>query len=88
MAILPALRTENPLVRRYSRKDNLRRANPHSERLAGLPREPYVGEIGYGKIREVLRSRGSFLTRAERGGVESLDQYLSFKKRQAPVRGG
>ena len=82
VAILLAPRTENSLVRRYRREDKLRRAIPHSERLAALPRGPFVGEIGYGQIREVLRSRGRFVSRAERVGVENLDRYLSFKKRQ------
>ena len=85
VAILLAPRTENPLVLRYRREEKLRRAIPHSERLAALPRGPFVGEIGYGQIRDVLRSRRRFLTRAERGGVEGLDQYLGFKKRQMPT---
>jgi len=47
-----------------------------------------VGEIGYGQIREVLRRRRRYLTRAERGSVESLDRYLAFKKRLATVSRG
>jgi hypothetical protein len=88
VAILLAPRTENALVRRYRREDKLRRAIPHSERLAALPRGPFVGEIWYGQIRDVLRSRGRFLTRSERGSVESLDRYLALKKQQALVSRG
>ena len=85
VAILLAPWTENSLVRRYRREHKLRRAIPHSERLAALPRGPFVGEIGYGQIRDVLRSRRRFMTRAERLGVETFHQFLELKYGQMSV---
>ena len=88
VAILLAPRTENQLVRRYRREDKLRRAIPRSERLAGLPRGPFVGEIGYGRIREVLQRRSYFLTRAEKETLNILDQYIGLKKRRVTMTNG
>lgn len=88
VAILLAPRTEDALVRRYRREDKLRRAIPHSERLAALPLGPFVGEIGYGQIRNVLQCRRRLLTRAEREGMENIDRYLVFKKHPVQVSDG
>lgn len=68
------------LVQRYRNERTLRRSIPHSDALIGLPRQPFVGEIGYASIRAILRSRSRFMTRAERVAAEALDHYLQFKK--------
>jgi hypothetical protein len=75
---------EHGLVRRYGSEKALRKAIPKSDRLVGLPARPFVGEIGYGQIREVLRRRERFQNRAERALVEDLQRYLAFKKGAAP----
>ena len=76
---------EHGLVRRYRHLPALRKAIPKSDRLVGLPAWPFVGEIGYGQIREVLRRRERFQNRAERALVEDLQRYLVFKKGKVPA---
>ena len=80
VAILLAPRAENALVRRYRREVKLRRAIPHSDRLAALPHGPFVGEIGYGALRNALSRRQRFLTLAERRVATAVIEYLNFKQ--------
>ena len=74
---------DHALVRRYRNESALRKAIPKSNLLVGLPEWPFVGEIGYAKIREILRCKSRFMTRAERIVAENLDRYLQIKKRMA-----
>jgi hypothetical protein len=76
---------DHRLVHRYRSEKALRKAIPKSHLLTGLPGEPFVGQIGYGQIREVFRGRSRFLTRAERVAVDSLEEYLAYKKRHVPT---
>jgi hypothetical protein len=71
---------ESYLVKRYRNEVRLRQAIPRSDQLTGLPRMPFVGEIGYAEINDVLRRRMRFFTRAERIIVDHLTNYLDFKK--------
>lgn len=71
------------LVRRYRNDSALMKAIPQSNRLSGLPRRPFVGEIGYSTIRQILRRKSRYMTRAERIVAEDLDRYLQVKKRMA-----
>ena len=70
----------HPLVERYRDEDQLRAAIPHSDRLVGLPKAPFVGQFDYDDFREVLTRHARFMTFAERRLAEDLDQYLEFKR--------
>ena len=68
------------LVRRYRNEARLLKSIPHSQRLQGLPRFPFVGEVGYAQINQFLRRRNRFFTRAERELIRHLTTYLDFKR--------
>jgi len=67
------------LVKRYRDPAKLLRAIPHNDRLRGLPKLPFVGELSYEDIARVLRRRQRWLTRPERLIAETLADYLLFK---------
>ena len=67
------------LVERYRDPERLRRAIPHSDRLRGLPEFPFIGELSYSDIMQMLRRQRRWFTRPERTIAETLDDYLAFK---------
>lgn len=84
VAILLSPVKGHPLVRRYRDESRLRAAIPHSDRLIGLPRPPFIGELDYADITTILRRQRMFLTRPERTAAEMLVTYLEFKRRHMP----
>lgn len=76
----------HPLVDRYRDPQRLRSAIPHSDRLRGLPRGPFVGQFDYGDINAILRRQGRWMNRAERQVIEDLTDYLEFKRSNLPTR--
>lgn len=77
-----------PLVQEYRDSERLRAAIPRSDRIASWPRSPFVGEIGYAAIRQLLLARRRFSTRAERHVIDALSEYLAFKHQTRPNRFG
>lgn len=73
------------LVRRYRSERALWKSIPQSDDLIGLPRQPFLGEIGYAGIRAIMRSKKRFMTRAERLATDHFDGYLQFKQRCCKV---
>jgi hypothetical protein len=69
----------HPLVERYRDVEALRSAIPYSGRLIGLPMGPFVGELTYGGLVELLRSRAPWFTRPERQVIDDLTHYLEYK---------
>ncbi len=69
----------HPLVARYRDPRRLRAAIPHADRLIGLPRGPFVGELAYADIVDVLERQSRWLNRAERTVATDLSDYLRFK---------
>ena len=80
VVILLSPAPDSHLVKRYRNEARLRKSIPHSDRLRGLPRSPFVGEVGYAQINQLLGRRTRFFTRAERELVRHLTTYLDFKK--------
>ncbi len=72
------------LVARYRDEGALRAAIPHADRLLGLPRGPFVGELGYSDLIDVFRQRRRHLTRAERQLIDDLALYLDHKRATVP----
>lgn len=72
------------LVRRYRNPSKLLRAIPYSDRLRGLPRDPFIGELDYGDIRLILRHQRRWFTISERHTLDMLIDYLDFKGRHVP----
>lgn len=67
------------LVQKYRDADQLRASIPHSNRLVGLPSWPFVGELSYDDVTQVLRQQRCRLTRPERQAVDTFCDYVSFK---------
>lgn len=75
------------LVARYRQDDELRNAIPASDRLIGLPRRPFLGELGYHGLIAVLRANRRWMSRAERTIAAQLIDYLQFKQATKPRQG-
>jgi len=69
----------NELVHFYRDPRRLRAAIPCSDRLVGLPKSPFVGELSYGDLIRVLRRQQRWFTRPEKQVLEQLVEYLTFK---------
>jgi hypothetical protein len=78
----------HPLLARYRDPHRLREAIPHGDRLLGLPRSPFVGELSYGELLRVLGCQRRWWTRPERVLADAFAAYLEFKLGQAPGSGG
>jgi hypothetical protein len=76
----------HPLVERYRDADEVRKAIPHSDKLIGLPRSPFVGQVTYSQIVSLLGRQARWLTHAERQVVDHLTAYLEFKLTTLPSR--
>jgi hypothetical protein len=75
----------HPLVQRYRDAAELYRRIPHSDRLIGLPKAPFIGELSYMDIIQVLRRQRRYFTRPEKVMLDSLVDYLTFKIRTLPT---
>jgi hypothetical protein len=69
----------NELVRYYRNPKNVTAAIPHSDKLVGLPKAPFVGELTYGDLIRVLRRQRPRLTRPEKQVVDQTIEYLEYK---------
>ncbi len=72
--------SDSYLVRRYRNQVRLLKSIPHSDRLKKLPRFPFVGEVDYAQINQILLRRTRFFSRAERELIRHLTTYLDFKR--------
>ena len=72
----------NPLVREYRQPERLRAAIPQGDRLSNLPPGPFIGELSYNGIIEMLKDQRKWMTKVERSLVDDLTEYLRFKVRQ------
>ncbi len=71
---------QNSLVARYRDVDYLRASVPKCERLKGLPRLPFVGQLRYCDIRKILAGQLGRMTRCEKTLVDRLIDYLELKE--------
>ena len=85
--ILLAPQSGNSLVQKYRDPDCLRQAIPHGDRLKQLPRSPFVGELSYRSVTEILAANRRWLTKAERTLADQLQDYLRFKAKQLKSNG-
>lgn len=69
------------LVETYRGPERLRAAIPHNEKLKGLPTNPFIGELTYRDMAQVLVKNRRFVTRPERRLIDDLTDYLAFKAR-------
>lgn len=69
----------NALVAAYRDPDNVVSALPQFGLRLSLPPMPFVGELGYRGVIDVLRQNYGFMNRTEQRLVDDLTEYLDFK---------
>jgi len=79
---------DNPLVQKYRNPDRLRGAIPHGDLLTQLPRAPFIGELSYREVVELLLAQRRWFTRPERDLVDQLADYLRYKLKQLRTSNG
>jgi hypothetical protein len=78
---------DDPLVREYRDPRRLLEVIPHNDRIACLPRLPFIGQLSFADVRRVLRQRMRWFTRPEQTAITLLDDYLAFKQTTCPRPG-
>ncbi len=68
-----------PLVAKYRNPDKLLASIPFAEKLKSLPRLPFVGELSFRDIIDVLKRQRRFFTAPERKLIDLTSQYLEYK---------
>ncbi len=79
VCILLTPRKGNEIVRWYRNPKNVMAAIPHSDKLVGLPKTPFVGELTYDELINVLKRQRPRFTRPEKQVVDQVVEYLEFK---------
>lgn len=87
-AIVFAPTVGNPLVAKYRTCEQLRAFIPNSKKLCGLPEQPFVGEISYGRLSRILQATHRWMHRSERQLAADLCEYLRFKLNAAKEQRG
>ena len=80
--LLVSPRSGNPLVEQYRNADQLRQAIPNGHLLSRLPQGPFVGELSYGGIIEMLSNQRRWFSRTEQTLIDRLKDYLHHKTNQ------
>jgi len=75
------------LVQLYRDPDRLVASIPCSDKLKGLPKLDFIGELNYSDIVMTIRQTREWVTRPERLLIDDLCSYLEFKLHQATVSG-
>lgn len=78
----------NPLVTAYRNPDQLRTAIPYGERLTELPQSPFIGELSYRDVSDLLRQQRRWFSPAERTLIDGVNEYLAFKLGQLRAGNG
>lgn len=78
----------NRLVQEYQNLDRLRASIPHGERLKELPRSPFIGELGYRDVIDLLERQRRWFTPPERKLVDNTNEYIRFKLSQLRTSNG
>ncbi len=78
--VLISPRCGNQLVREYRNITVLKKAIPHGALLEELPRNPFLGEIGYVEIVQILRRQHRWFSRPEQLAIDEIATYLDFKR--------
>lgn len=79
LLLLMSPQRNNPLVAKYRDEGELRTSIPHSERISELPPGPFIGEMNYVGMGNLLAAKAKFMTRPEKTLVRRLEEYLNFK---------
>lgn len=72
----------NPLVRDYRNPEKLRKAIPRGERLRQLPTPPFIGELGYRGVVQLMEQQRRWFSKPEQRIIDGLNEYVAFKTSQ------
>jgi hypothetical protein len=86
LLLVIAAEKQQPLITRYRDPVHLRSAIPHSELIPRLPRLPFIGELGYLDVVQILRKQRRWFTRPERVLIDLVADYLEMKFATRPRR--
>lgn len=78
----------NPLIQEYQNPERLRAAIPHGDRLTEFPRLPFLGELGYREVIQLLDRQRRWFTPTEQKLIEGLNEYVKFKLSQLRASNG
>lgn len=78
----------NPLIGQYRDPDRLRQAIPHGQRLTKLPQTPFIGELSYKDVVQILEIQRRWFTRPEKVVIDQLSDYVRFKLEQLRTMNG
>lgn len=76
----------HPLIQKYRDPTKLRAAIPHSDQIPRLPKLPFIGQLSYGDIVQILRQQRRWFSRPEKVLVDLLTEYLEWKRAKTPGR--
>jgi hypothetical protein len=77
--VLISPKPQTHLVEQYRDPLHLRQAIPHGHLLNSLPRMPFVGQLSYKKVIDILSTRNRLMTHSEQILVMQLCEYLRYK---------
>jgi hypothetical protein len=77
--LLVSPRPQTEVVDKYRHPQQLKDSIPHGELLTELPSRPFVGQLGYHSILDVLHKQSSKMNWNEQRLVEQLRTYLGLK---------
>ncbi len=86
--ILLTPKTTNPLVQTYRDPNRLRASIPHGERLKQLPGSPFIGELSYRDVTDIILRQQRWFSRPEQRLVLGLNEYIEFKLTQLKASDG
>ncbi len=81
--VVMAPNTGNELVAKYQSNQVVRSSLPNSKELAALPAKPFVGELSFHQLIQILRKNSRHFTRSEVLLADQLKSYLAHKLYQA-----
>ncbi|QDT29902.1 hypothetical protein Enr10x_52590 [Gimesia panareensis] len=80
--ILLSPKMGNPLVEQYRDLDKFQEAIPHSDKLASLPSDSFIGEMSYSGTIDIARTNHRFMNKTEQRLTDQLKSYIDLKMSQ------
>lgn len=78
----------NPLVQEYRDPQRLKSSIPNGERLKKLPPIPFIGELSYRDVTDILQRQRRWFSRPEQKMIDSVNEYTKFKLGQLRASNG
>jgi hypothetical protein len=79
VVLLVSPQPQKEIVVKYRHTQQLKDSIPHGELLTELPRRPFVGQLSYQNVLDVLKDQQDMMNWNERTLVNQLAEYLAYK---------